>query len=202
MLRYYHQLTCIYVSLYIYRFKESLKVKHAFPKLKLQLVNPFSFTVILLGFHACIYIITNQAARNTMHINFYAVAKVNGNEMLKTYHRGAYGSKNPEEWSCCGYSGQSHEGCFSVSVDTIVHPRQPTRKSSQTDQEELSIVKVPPDSTKRGLRFVISIIVMQGALLTWSIFHIGRHTRLTAPVLNQCPNTMDACINHKVLIVL
>ena len=55
--------------------------------------------------------------------------------MLKTYHQGAYGSKKPEEWSCCGYSGQNQEGCLSVSDDSRVHPRRPTSKSSHTDKQ-------------------------------------------------------------------
>ena len=54
--------------------------------------------------------------------------------MLKTYHRGSYGSKRPEEWSCCGYCGKNQEGCFSVSDDSMVHPRRPIRKTSHTDE--------------------------------------------------------------------
>ena len=71
--------------------------------------------------------------RNCMH----AAARNNGNEKLKTYHRGAYGSKRPEEWSCCGYCGKNQEGCFSVSDDSMVNPRrQPHR--SHTMSYELS----------------------------------------------------------------
>ena len=60
---------------------------------------------------------------------------INGDEMLKTYHREAYGSKKPDEWGChLGYCGQNQEGCFSLSDDSMMHPRQQIRKSSYPDE--------------------------------------------------------------------
>ncbi len=90
-------------------------------------------------------------ANNIHSMETYAAARINGNEMLKTYHRGAYGSKRPEEWSCCGYCGKNQEGCFSVSDDSMVHPRQPTRKGSHTD--ELS--KTLSQANNKPLRSII-----------------------------------------------
>ena len=63
-----------------------------------------------------------------------AAAEVNGNEMLKAYHRGAYGSKKPDEWSCCGYSGKNQRGCILVSDDSMVQracKRSPTNEMSK-----------------------------------------------------------------------
>ena len=75
--------------------------------------------------------------------------------MLKTYHRGAYGSKKPEEWTCCGYCGQNQEGCFSVSDDSMVHPRQPTRKSSHVDELNNVVPQAVYNPKKLGLRLII-----------------------------------------------
>ena len=82
--------------------------------------------------------------------------------MLKTYHRGAYGSKKLEEWSCCGYCGMNQEGCFSVSDDSMVHPRRPTRKRSNTDELSKTI-------TQAGAKLELGLIY-----LGMHLWHIAR----------------------------
>ena len=47
--------------------------------------------------HACIIILA---------------AEKNDNEILETYHNGAYGSRQPDEWSCCKHKGREQMGCI------------------------------------------------------------------------------------------
>lgn len=42
-------------------------------------------------------------------------AETNNNATLKTYHSGAYGSLQPDEWSCCLRKGQEQIGCTSTA---------------------------------------------------------------------------------------
>lgn len=106
--------------------------------------------------------------------------------MLKTYHRGAYGSKKLEEWSCCGYCGMNQEGCFSVSDDSMVHPRRPTRKRSHTDELSKTITQA---NAKLGLRLISWHALVAHRSLTVLIclsYYIigGSHILWTIPV--QC----------------
>ena len=47
-------------------------------------------------------------------------AERNGNKMLEAYHKGAYGSRQPDEWSCCKRKGRDQSGCAYTADDKDV----------------------------------------------------------------------------------
>lgn len=62
-----------------------------------------------------------------MHLHYISIAciillaaAIKNNETLKMYHSGAYGSLQPDEWSCCKRKGQEQIGCISTADITSI----------------------------------------------------------------------------------
>ncbi len=64
--------------------------------------------IIILHFHY----ISMLAHLSTFCMHVYIAAETKNNESLKIYHSGAYGSLQPDEWSCCKRKGQKQMGCI------------------------------------------------------------------------------------------
>lgn len=161
---------------------------HNYVNMRIYICIPDLLCLILVH-----HSLTNHLRRFAYCFIFHAAAKINGNEMLKTYHRGAYGSKKLEEWirSCCGYCGKNQEGCFSVSDDSMVHPRRPTHKRSHTDELSKMLSQA---NTKPGLRLIYNMHSWHRSL-KYSLYHlvsIGNHILQTTPV--QYSN--QECMGH------
>ena len=63
----------------------------------------------------------------------HIAAEKNGNKMLETYHKGAYGSRQPDEWSCCERKGRDQKGCtYTVNDEPVDLVHQPSTISSST----------------------------------------------------------------------
>ena len=92
------------------------------------------------------------------HVLHNIAAEKNGNRILKTYHNGAYGSLQPDEWSCCKRKGREQTGCICTTDD------KPIPDSTGERLRERRFSPPEPIPRSRGgvwFKFNTTIIIVQ-----------------------------------------
>ena len=70
------------------------------------------------------------------HACMSTAAQAKNNKILDTYHSGAYGSLQPDEWSCCQRKGREQMGCR-ISIKPIADSMEERLRERRLSPAEL-----------------------------------------------------------------